>query len=224
MSRRINTILTCTLSISGMLILLLYSPWGSPGLYSDTIYFTERQEGDFSKPEEIKNAPTRNFPEYNGTGPEANGIETQSPTTRSVFASFSGENQPQPTDNYPEASSTSPTEPEIFPDLPHISIGEASDPDLSLFSNSTTVETGQDIPEIQTAGSSGTRLNGPLDEPVPIPNGWSFVLLLAVVHIILKHKQIFVHLLNKGWHAAEKHMTVKQVHPKHFQTYKDRLA
>ena len=47
MDKREHTMLILVLAAAGMLLLLLYSPWGSPDLYNNRVYFADNQGVNF---------------------------------------------------------------------------------------------------------------------------------------------------------------------------------
>lgn len=69
MNQRDQTLLIWILSVAGMILLLLYSPWGSPDLYQKKIYFTENQGVNFTT------ATVRNLPKSFKAGSNDNYTE-----------------------------------------------------------------------------------------------------------------------------------------------------
>ncbi len=227
MDQREKTILIWVLSCAGLLLLLLYSPWGSPDLYSKKIYFAENQGVNFSTCG-IKNAYKGEAYSSNYGGAEikvpdyyaernkqahyaSNATSSSSVTTNRIIAinrSNAGANLNNRVNSNNTASnsqssgnsrsfSSSSTKSQNSNSSQQISgqISGASDSfktstvDLSIFSDSTALLASNTA---QKSNSLDPGLDDPLGEPIPIPEGWSFLIFMAVAYsgyIFVKNKK-----------------------------------
>lgn len=215
-----NTILIWVLSWAGVLLALLYSPFGSPDLYHPRKYFTENQGVNFNKIT-IKNEPrkesqasdadaelgvditqskrSKNF-NYAVSGGGVRSISKNISsinirTTRKNFgkqlsntsgsssggsSSSSGKsgNRGGRDNNFSASSS---------------SIGNSSNvvggalvakADLSLFSDSTALASEYSR---QNAGGVDLGLEDPTADPIPVGDGWIFLISIALIYGIKIH-------------------------------------
>ena len=221
MDKREKTILIWVLSFAGMLLLLLYSPWGSPDLYTKKIYFAENQGVDF-RICDIKNAPKSGYVQSNSQNNEiavedyysernkqvhksgsyssgsavstsriismnkaqgsgsfhvlssskSNEIHTGS-TSSGGGSSFGGESFGSVSTSGNKANRTSPADTGIT----------STSVDLSMFGDSTVLLASNTA---QKADGYVDPSGDPMNEPIPIPEGWSFLFLLTGIYAFIK--------------------------------------
>lgn len=251
MDKREQTTLVLVLALASMLLLLLYSPWGSPDLYNKKVYFAENQGVNFGSISisreyieigtvkanvrslsSVVNAPknghigtTRNIElnvednyskrkqsnrtsnaNYTGANPTSNKIIAYNKITNSrSIRSNRGSSENSETDNNGSKSSNSSTNSmkgtSSLNNFNDSSFGKSanlpkgiklSNVDLTLFSDSTSM--------LAMGSAQKSDASDPGDEPgpdpVPIPEGWGFLLALAAIYVVLKHKT-FLHLFAK---------------------------
>ena len=207
-----KTLLIWVLAGAGLLVLLLYSPWGSPDLYTNRVYFAENQGVNFSSG--IKNAPTGKLTEYTdadlsiqdyyaerrkATNYSANRYNPSTVrTNRNIAYNKSVPSNPHlnrresggmhSSNDNGGGSSTFKTS-----DTSHkSSLNAFSTPtvnstsvDLSLFGDSTaqkSIDSAQ-RPAPDTTGAERFNI-----EPAPIPEGWGFLLSLCAIYAVIKFK------------------------------------
>ena len=227
MDHREKTILIWVLSCAGLLLLLLYSPWGSPDLYTKKIYFAENQGVNFVS-SGIKNA-------YKGDASFQNYADAEI-----AVPDYSAERNKQ-VHYTPNATASSPVATNGIIAVSRIgnagsnlnnhinstyntggitqsgggsgSMGGSSFSSkglhnnsgrqisgvsdtfktstvyLSLFSDSTALLASNTA---QKSNILDPGLYDPLGEPIPMPEGWNFLILLAVAYggyIYFKNKK-----------------------------------
>lgn len=244
MYKQEQTILILVLAAAGMLLLLLYSPWGSPDLYNKKVYFAENQGVNFDNKiisreylhvgtinanigaiSSVVNAPKNgsigdsqnaelNVPDnyskrkaatkisatnYTGANTKSNRIIAYNKIPKSSIAKSRGNsvvNSETTTSNGGGGSEISGEAEGAFTSNNNRSntIQDSSNQlngisstsvDLSLFSDSTAM---QATDSAQKAGSDPG--DNPI-EPVPVPEGWGFLLALAAIYICIKRKMFF---------------------------------
>lgn len=237
MDKREQTILFLVLAAAGMLLLLLYSPWGSPDLYNNKVYFAENQGVNFNNRiissasmhvgainanvgslTSVLNAPKNgsigdsqntelNVPDnyskrkaarrvssskFNGANSKSNRIIAYNKISKSSIAKSRRE-AIGGTSNGGNASESTSSNSGSFAsnNINGSSVGgsfnqsagvSAVNVDLTLFSDSTVV---QATDSAQRAGEEGDP------EPVPVPEGWGFLLALAAIYIVIKRKMFY---------------------------------
>ena len=237
MDKREQTILILVLAAAGMLLLLLYSPWGSPDLYNNRVYFAENQGVNFSNRiisratmqvgalSSVVNAPKNgsigdsqnaelkvpdnysmrktvnkiSATNYAGANAKSNRLIAYNKISNSSNAKRGRNslgNSEISTSNGGGGSEMSGEAAGVFTsnNKRSNSIGDSANQlngisstsdDLSLFSDSTAM---QATDSAQKAGSDPG--DNPI-EPVPVPEGWEFLLLLAAIYIGIKRKMFF---------------------------------
>ena len=248
MNRQEQTLLIWILSAAGMLLLLLYSPWGSPDLYNNKVYFAENQGVNFSKVNigrasfqinslkaglgaikanvgslnTIKNAPkdgdvnngnapeikvddnyskrknenkysTVNYPSaskktnrllaYN-TIPNSKKAKTESASQSGSSSSYGGSSSAGSLTSSGSMGSFKSSAQSVDTNMPVTSVSSLN-VDLTMFNDSTS------LLAMDSAQRSNSDPGGePLGEPIPIPDGWIFLLTLALAYIIIKRRVI----------------------------------
>lgn len=242
MDKREQTILILVLAAAGMLLLLLYSPWGSPDLYNNRVYFADNQGVNFNNRiiskgtmqvvalNSVVNAPKNgsigdfqnaelNVPDnystrktvnkisvanYTGANSKSNRILAYNKIPKSSLAKrgrnslgnseiasnngggggMSGESA---SGTFTSNNSRSNTIGDSANKLSGIS---STSVDLTLFGDSTAMQAADSA---QKAGADTG--DNPL-EPIPVGEGWIFLLALAAIYISIKRK-IFFQLIEK---------------------------
>jgi len=226
MDHREKTILIWVLSCAGLLLLLLYSPWGSPDLYTKKIYFAENQGVNFAS-SGIKNAykgdaSSQNYGDAEITVPDyyaernsqvhytACAAASSSVATNRIIAvnriGTAGSNlNNRVKSTYKTGGGTpggggsgsmggsshgSKGSNNSSPQISGVSdTFKTSTVDLSLFGDSTALLASNTS---QKSDSLDPGDEDPLGEPVPMPEGWNFLILLAVAYggyIYFKNKK-----------------------------------
>ncbi|NDP21331.1 MAG: hypothetical protein GZ091_09665 [Paludibacter sp.] len=249
MDKREHTTLILVLVAAGMLLLLLYSPWGSPDLYNNKVYFAENQGVNFNGKiisreyievgiikanvgslSSVVNAPKNGYigdsqnielnvednyskrnqrnklssTNYTGANPKSNRIIAYNriSNSRKRDPGSSGNGATESSKNNSGSSyessnsiigtlSSSNTNDTSVGKMTNLPNGiKASNVDLTLFSDSTTMLA---MGSAQKASGSDP---GTDPEPVPVPEGWGFLLALAAIYVGIKRK-LFFHLFVK---------------------------
>lgn len=243
MDKREQTILILVLAAAGMLLLLLYSPWGSPDLYNKRVYFAENQGVNFNNRiissatlqvgaikanvgslSYVANAPKNgsigdsqntelNVPDnyskrktttkisannYTGANSKSNRIiaynkiSKSSVATRNVnsagggsISNNGGGNSESTTSNTGSFASSNINDSSVGSTLNQSTGISAVNVDLSLFSDSTNMQATDSSQKVDADPG-----DNPV-EPVPVPEGWGFLLALAAIYIGIKHKMFF---------------------------------
>jgi hypothetical protein len=220
MDKREKTILIWVLSFAGMLLLLLYSPWGSPDLYTKKIYFAENQGVNF-KFCDIKNSPKSGHVQSNYENNEIAIEDYYSERNKQVHSS-GGYNSGSTVsssriismNNVRSSGSfhalSSPKSSEIHTGSTSSGGGSMSGNSIGTISNSgnkgsgsSPADTGMTSTTVDLslfgdstvllASNTAQKVDGyvdpngdPINEPIPIPEGWSFLFLLTGVYAFIK--------------------------------------
>jgi hypothetical protein len=237
MNKQERTILIWILAVSGMLLILLYSPLGSPDIYNKREYFAENQGVNFrdinickeyihvgainanvGSLRKITNAPKNgrvgnsqnvelnvedNYSKRKLISASSHGYPESNLKSSSVFSYNYSSNIKSSAANSTATSSSGGggggsasgqssvafasnningsvnVSPILFGGKNSMNV------DLTLFNDSTS-----NIQVMDTAQKSGTDEG----EPLPIPEGWGFLLALASIYICIKRK-LFVRLV-----------------------------
>lgn len=254
MNKREQTMLIFVLVVAGMLLLLLYSPWGSPDLYNNRVYFADNQgvnfesriiskeylhvgaiksnvghisdnvgslrsvanapkngnvgdsqngelniEDSYSKRKTVSKITATNYAGANGTSnrviaynkiPKSSSAKRRSESTVNSDTSNGNNGGSEMSEGLSGAFASNSTNNSSVGNTSNQSAGiSAVSVDLSLFSDSTAMQ----------AADSAQKTNSdpggdPTTEPVPVGEGWIFLLALAAIYIGIKRK-LFLKLL-----------------------------
>lgn len=206
MDKRRNSILIWLITWASLLLLVLYSPVGSPDLYKQNSYYYTSSQGVVFDGEEIPNSTNYrsigkgnndvSIPAYseakktstsypiNTAGSESkNGnnigpIATNNQSVKINKGSAAGDGGISVASGFRKGSNSSST------NLPNSGLISMST-DLSLLADNNTIRQGdgQDNP-IGTSDPGGDP--NPNSPVIPIPDGWGFLLALAAVYGIIK--------------------------------------
>lgn len=206
MDKKQKNILLWVLTWAGLLLLVLYSPLGSPELYSHAKYYAPYQGVVFNGSEiqnsmQIKNKRTTGTPSLNQLSVPDNGQQL-----KRVFA-YSISNAPKP------SSSNSGNQVVLSQDNNVVS-NSNNTVDLNatyngfVARNSKSVENQNfGLPSLSTdlglladnnlnKQSAGTGLAGttdpggdPTGNPIPVGDGWVFLIALSIIYTFLKMKK-----------------------------------
>lgn len=208
MVNRQKNILVWIITWAGLLLLVLYSPIGSPDLYTSKKYFTANQGVQFNG-EVIENAPMiktvegNNYQELNV--PVYNSTELKNNTTYSV----SNNSDNSKSNNFPTqvSSSLGSTQKSSNNEASGGGIGGTMGTfigktskenttsqttgfmslttDLNALTNNTTSQSVNGY----ISGSGATDPGGdPLGDPIPVGDGWGLLILFGVCYILLKKR------------------------------------
>ena len=212
MDKRQKKLLVWVLTWAGLLLAVLYSPFGSPELYGPKQFNISNQGVAFNNISiayttkiDIKN----NRKKYNGGGysssPENSLFDNNNGLSRKIFnnnssgfSSTSNNNVVFPMSNFAQQDAASSSSSSIGGDLYSFSgkntknknnsnqtVGLISiTSDLSLLSDNNTTK------QTATSGLDGTTDPGgdPTGDPIPVGDGWLLLLGLAAIYGIWKFK------------------------------------
>ena len=208
MNKRQKKILTWIVVWAGLLIVVLYSPVGSPGLYSSQNYYVYNQSIPV-KSGEIINSPKRS----------SSSEDADNGSVLPDMSTMSGTNYT--TGNYQSANSSSrgssyASQPSSYQNTNQTATGTAGGAGVSIIASggsrssngtsgismnngitsitttdlsSTNTTTKQSSPSGTTATAGGTDPGGdPTGDPIPVGDGWWEMLLLGGMYMVVKRK------------------------------------
>ncbi len=192
-----KNILVWVLPLAGLLLVVLYSPIGSPDLYKQRKYFIENQGVNFNG--EIKNAP-KGKNNYQNNEPEQS-FSDFTPEQKNIYSSNHEKktvpSYGQNTENVaiqakdpfiPNKSSNGSTGNEGA----SFSVGHKSSSNNSNFQNNGSTSLNTDLKLFADNSTRQSTQNNQLDDPppvtdpggepnsIPVPDGFGFLLLLAI--------------------------------------------
>jgi hypothetical protein len=185
-----------------LLILILYSPIGSPDLYSTHIYSVRVQnvsinDGVIQNASKIKQAQENNDPEMgipdvsSGSAPNYSAGSYQSANSNQQGSSYSAE-QPQ---SYQNNNSTGSAGGGSFIPSGGSSLSSAASSGNSMKNGISTLATTTNLTNsvkkqavtTYTANSGGTDPGGdPIDNPIPVGDGWGVLTFFCILYILVK--------------------------------------
>jgi hypothetical protein len=190
---------------AGLLIVVLYSPIGSPDLYTNTNYYVVDQPVSVQKGKTL-NSPKRNFESENNTnGAELPDISSapgsnysagnyQSSNIRAQGSTYNSQTQSYQ-NNYSAGSGNSATSGSSFLSGggSHRSTGSSgitmNNGTSTLSSTSNLSNTGPTKESVNTytTGTGGTDPGGdPTGDPIPVGDGWETFILLGLLYFFTK--------------------------------------
>jgi len=209
MRKKQKGIMTWIIVWAGLLIVVLYSPIGSPELYTSQNFYVQNQNVAIKKGE-ILNSPKNNS--TSGTASDELDIPDVNLSSKSSYSSGNytsanatsqgssgGGMQTQSYQNYNSATGT--MNGNGTPLLANRSsrIGEGSS-GISMTNGITTISTTSDINNTtnkqsvsnQTNGTSGGTDPGgdPTGDPIPVGDGWVILVFFGVCYVAVKMKYI----------------------------------
>lgn len=191
------------LTWASLLLVVLYSPFGSPELYSPKNYFNDNQgvvfDGEIANAQSVKNKARGGNNELSGPDYSVN-----TSYSRPYSNSNSGQNtnndigsvSSQAANNNSSANSTSGIGDANFSssksgknsssDGNSQNNGFASSTsDFSLLANNNTLRQGA-VGVVNPLTDTTDPGGDPFGDPIPISDGWGFLLLLSAVYVVVK--------------------------------------
>ncbi|MDR3652978.1 MAG: hypothetical protein P4L34_08415 [Paludibacter sp.] len=206
MNKRQKNIFIWIFTWAGLLLAVLYSPIGSPDLYTSKSYFIPNQGVVFNGGE-IKNAPAisqqdgNNYneldvPDYS-SNLKTNYAVNNYPSSTYKSSTPNTYSVQTPTNQNPKASSGADIgSGGVF--ISNNSSGRSSANSNTVVMNNgiTTMSTNLVTGNVRQLATNGTLDTGggtdpggdPTNPPIPVPDGWGFLLLLAAGYGILKQR------------------------------------
>lgn len=203
-----KNILVLLVTWAALLVAVLYSPIGSPDLYSNQNFFVINRGVDFQGGH-IENASNSNFGTDPGTNelnvPDYSSSELKSSTYAVVNSApnnaiSSGANysvQSQNNQTKTTGSSGMPDGGNTFISSRTTRSNASTASSVTMTNGITTLSTdlATNNTTRQSVGAStsgGTDPGGdPIGPPIPIPDGWGFLLVLALTYGLLKKYKVF---------------------------------
>lgn len=207
MEKRTKNIFIWLFVWAGLLLAVLYSPIGSPDLYTTNNYFIPNSDVAF-KGGEIENAPTSGFmfgsdnsteldlPDYSSelksnTHYSVNNYNTTSENSVSS-TSYSVQKQSVPT--FKNSSNDVGGGGSVFISNNHSRSSNSSYvtglsggiTTLSTNLNTNNLVTNRQFASQATNDSIPDTGGDPPGDPIPVPDGWGFLIFLAVGYVIIK--------------------------------------
>lgn len=204
MNKRQKNIISWIVVWAGLLMAVLYSPVGSPGLYSSQNQYAGNQY-IATKPGAILNAPAKNSTqEFNDPVPNLPEISTASKTTYTTgnynssidvsHGSYSGmQNSSYQTNNTSRGESGGNGTAIIQGRSSHTSDGSSA---IAMTNGLTTISLTSELNSSNkqsvtavTPVTGGTDPGGdPTGDPIPVSDGWGVLVLFGLVYACLKIK------------------------------------
>ena len=206
MNNKKKNILVWMFVWAGLLMAVLYSPIGSPDLYKSTNYFAVNQNVDFSEGN-IENAPKGDgsgyqndnnqidIPDYNSSVESTSkyAVNTYSATPGSAESTASSSNYPSQSSAYQSSSNANSGGSTVGGGSTFISSNRSkgsSDASSSVTMNSSGITTlSTELTSSSTAQAASPTKDpnstahhpghDPTGPPIPVGDGWIFLLLLA---------------------------------------------
>lgn len=207
MSKRHKSILVWIVSWAGLLLAVLYSPVGSPDMYSNKSFFAENQGVSFQEGR-IENAPDVNLvsnddnelnvPDYGSAELKtANyAVGGYQSSSSSLGSSYSTQNQTYIHGNASSNGLTGGGGSTFIASRGSGGSASSMSTGNNMTSDATTLSADINMSSStrQSAGAAGsTAATDPGGDPdsgtaIPVPDGWGFLLLLAGVYAFVKTK------------------------------------